>query len=95
MYSKFEVTSRKLVIAGRGSILLLCTKWLILLNVTLLYIFVHQPRTCRLYQKSLLSLSDPEINDKFNSASALLGCQEISGCHTANLVNLVEEIFIG
>ena len=43
---------------------------------------------------SLLSVTDSEINDEFNSASALLGCQEISGCHTANLVNLIEEIFI-
>ena len=42
----------------------------------------------------LLSVTDSEINDEFNSASALLGCQEISGCHTANLVNLIEEIFI-
>lgn len=41
-----------------------------------------------------LSVTDPEINDEFNSTSALLGCQEISGCHTANLVNLTEEIFI-
>lgn len=52
-------------------------------------------RTCRQYQKSFLSLTDPEINDEFNSASALVGCQEISGCLTANLVNLIEGIFIG
>lgn len=42
----------------------------------------------------ILSMTDSEINDEFNSSSALLGCQEISGCHTANLVNLIEEIFI-
>lgn len=51
-------------------------------------------RTGRQYQKSLLSLTAPEINDELYSASALLDCQEISGCHTANLVNLIEEIFI-